>query len=144
MEKVKLLSILVIVFLITTVIFGSLSLYYFYQYENLKQSLKTKQIYVSLLIDFNNGTKIWYNKTTSPMTLFEYTYQVTNGKMEWKEYPYGKFITSILGVRQNENAGYYWMWYYYGFGKWNAGPVGADQYYLINGTIVKWSYEKIS
>jgi hypothetical protein len=139
--------------IILVIILGSLTGYYYSlyndaisKYNKLLEQISPKTfITVSLLIDFSNGTKIWYNKTASAgISLFEYTMNVTNGKVTYEEYSFGKFVTGILGKEQNGT--HYWMWYFWskGANTWAIGPVGADAYIIQDGDILMWRYEKPS
>jgi hypothetical protein len=140
--------------LVLVIILGSLTGYYYLLYNDTLdkynkllqeiQSPKTK-ISVALLIDFSNGTKIWYNRTVNiGITLFDYTWNVTNGKVTYQQYPFGKFVTGILEKEQNKT--HYWMWYFWSAGAntWVLGPVGADSYTIQDGEILMWRYEKPS
>jgi len=148
------LGILVIILISTTI-------YYYYQYTDISSKynelIKTKPITikVSLLIDFGNGTKRWFNGTTKlGSTMLDYTIEATNGRVVWVDYsspgrptytgaqgPADKsmaFVIEIMGVRQDEK--HYWLAYYYAFGNWTMLPVGAGQYMLGNNSIVAWVY----
>jgi hypothetical protein len=140
--------------LVLVIILGSLTSYYYLLYSDTLnkynkllqeiQSPKTK-ISVALLIDFSNGTKIWYNRTVNiGITLFDYTWNVTNGKVTYEQFPTGKLVTGILGKEQNSTLKYYWMWYFWskGANSWALGPVGADSYIIQDGDILMWRYEK--
>ena len=150
---------------ILVVILISTTLYYYYQYTDISakynELLSSKPIYikVNLLIDFGNGTKKWYNGTTTyGSTLLDYTIQVTNGNVVWIDYgsparptytgaqgsvdKSQAFVIAILGVKQDSK--HYWLWYYFAFGNWTMGPVGAGQYTLGNNSIVSWVYSSAS
>lgn len=150
------------VFAILMLIFASTTIYYYSQYADYKSKYESllaqspATIRVNLLIDFGNGTSKWFNSTAKAgISLLDYTIQVTNGQVAWIDYnnparptytstqgpqdKTGAFVISILGVTQDGKR--YWMWYYYAFGKWNTGPVGAGSYILGNNSIVKWSFE---
>jgi hypothetical protein len=154
------LGILVIILLSTT-------LYYYYQYTDISSKynelIKSKPVYihVSLLIDFGNGTKRWYNGTTpAGSTFLDYLIQVTNGQVEWVDYsnparptytgaqgPADKsmaFVISILGVKNTKD--HYWLFYYYStFEKnWVMLPVGAGQYVLGNNSMISCVYTTLS
>jgi hypothetical protein len=69
---------------------------------------------------------------------------VTNGKVTYQQYSFGKFVTGILGKEQNKT--HYWLWYFWskGANTWALGPVGADSYTIQDGDILMWRYEKPS
>jgi len=100
--------------------------------------------YVVVNVGFKYGSNLtWYNNTRVPAgsTLFDVTKLVA--KLEYKKYPYGVFIESINGVR-NEGS-YYWMWWRWDDNTgWILGPVGADRYVIGNGETYLWFYEDTS
>ena len=55
----------------------------------------------------------------------------------------GEFIDSIDGIRNDPEAGMYWMWYiwYENEMTWKYAPVGAGKYVLKDGDNIKFRYE---
>ncbi|MEM0090246.1 MAG: DUF4430 domain-containing protein [Nitrososphaerota archaeon] len=55
----------------------------------------------------------------------------------------GEFIESIDGLKNNPEAGKYWMWYIWNEEKleWEYAPVGADSYKLRDGDKIMFRYE---
>ncbi len=95
-------------------------------------------IQVSLLIDYGNTTRKWYNITaTLGATLFNLTRTVA--KIEYSYWstmePGHILITSI-----NDSAEGYWIWYNWDedSGDWVFGPVGCDAWMLKDGGVYKW------
>lgn len=150
------LSIVTVILLFTTIFYYFETIRYQDLYNDLKSDfsqlksdfsqLNELLISVSLLIDFGNGTSIWFNGTTlKGTTLFEYTFDVTNGKLEYKEFTgLGYYISSILGVSENVAENKYWLWYYFSENEWKLGEVGADSYVIKNKDILAWKYEQIT
>ncbi|MCD6088226.1 DUF4430 domain-containing protein [Candidatus Bathyarchaeota archaeon] len=105
--------------------------------------LKT-HMFINVLIDYGNGTEIWYNETEVPIgsSLLDVTRKVA--KVDYQLFQYGAFVTAING--RGGDPGYYWMWYFWNStsGKWEMGPVAADAYILHHGDTVSWVYEKAS
>lgn len=99
---------------------------------------------INILIDYGNGTKIWYNETEVPIgsSLLDATRNVA--KVDYQLFQYGAFVTAING--RGGDSGYYWMWYFWNSTsrKWEMGPVAADAYILHHGDTVSWVYEKPS
>ena len=124
----------------------NLNLYYYEAYTDSEQryarllSEDRKIISVNLLIEFNNGTRIWHNETLVPIgwTLFNLTIVTTGGRVEY-QIAYGSaFITSISGV--SRSGPLFWLWYSWNStsGGWASGMSGADQYVLLNGDTLAW------
>ncbi len=105
---------------------------------------KGEKGYVVVNIGFKQGDSLtWHNNTKVPAgsTLFDVTKLVAD--VEYKQYPYGVFIESIEGVR-NEGS-YYWMWWKWDNKMgWTLGPVGADRYVVGDGETYLWFYEDTS
>lgn len=123
----------------------SLNLYYYEAYIDAEQRYarllsEKKVISVDLLIEFNNGTRIWHNDTSVPIgwTLFNLTIVTTGGRVEYQAAYGSAFITSIDGV--GGSGPYYWLWYSWNStaGDWASGMSGADQHVLLDGETLAW------
>jgi hypothetical protein len=138
--------------LLCGVVLASYCSVYYYQ-----ESLKYQQLYgdalkelrqfkthmlVSILIDYRNGTKEWYNDTSVPIgtTLFNATREVA--KVNYTIYSFGAFVNAING--KGGDPGHYWLWYNWNStsNQWEMGMVGAGAFILHHGDIVSWVYEK--
>lgn len=55
----------------------------------------------------------------------------------------GEFIESVDGLRNNPDAGKYWMWYIWNKerAQWEYAPVGAGSYRLKDGDRIMFRYE---
>ncbi|MEM2321339.1 MAG: hypothetical protein QXS79_05610 [Candidatus Bathyarchaeia archaeon] len=96
---------------------------------------------VNILIDYGNGTLIWYNGTSVPRETNVLMATKVIAVVEGKEYPeMGIFVEAINGVR-NE-GGKYWIWYMWNPKKkdWEWGPVASDKYILHEGDTIMWKY----
>ena len=142
---------------ITALIFVSSASLYLYgrtienesRYDTLLSKLGEVAHKVNLLINFDNGTKIWYNGTYVPIdsNLFHLTLKITDGDVNYTNSQYGLFINSISGVGANPvDKSRAWLWWYYNptQEKWYIGEVGADQHILYAGEIIAWYYQDIS
>ena len=109
-------------------------------------------ISVDTLINYGNGTSIWYNETNVPIgsTLYSLTLQIANGHVgSVDEFPYGHFITSINGVTSDgigSNCNYCWgIWIYCpNSNGWMYSLYGADSLKLNNGDVVAWYIHDIA
>ncbi|MCX8171549.1 MAG: DUF4430 domain-containing protein [Candidatus Bathyarchaeota archaeon] len=112
-------------------------------YERAAADLKRLTMPVNILIDYENGTKVWYNNTAVPRETNVLMATKIVASVEGTEYPeMGTFVDSINGVR-NE-GGRYWIWYIWNpdKGSWEWGPVASDKYILHEGDTIMWKYEK--
>ncbi len=125
------------------------SVYYYMEYtkyrglyrEALSELKKySKYIFVDILIDYGNGTRVWYNGTLVPRgySLFDATRVIA--EVQYKRYSWGVFITEINGVSGDKTHA--WLWYQWNStsGKWEMGSVGADSFILRDGDVVSWVY----
>ena len=134
-----------------TILTTYLSIYYYteaqkYQTlynETLNELSKfSKYILVNILIDYGNGTAIWYNNTAvvGGSSLLEATKTVA--EVEYTEYSFGVFVSAINNVAGNQTHA--WLWYIWNStkGDWDLGPTGADSWILRDGDIISWVYTK--
>ncbi len=130
--------------LCTTIAAGALALNYNYKYTTLEKDYHTVltelddfTALVDIMIDYGNGTVVWYNDTRiqTGASLLEATGLATN--VEYQTSDFGSFITSVNGVEQDTT--HFWIWNLYD-GAWEMGPIGADQYSLHDGDVVGWTY----
>jgi hypothetical protein len=95
-------------------------------------------IQVSLVIDYGNTTRKWYN-VSAPLgtTLFNLTRTVA--KIEYSYWPIME-PGHILMTSIDNSAEGYWLWYYWDADsdEWVFGPVGCDAWMLIDGGVYKW------
>jgi hypothetical protein len=99
----------------------------------------------NILIDFGNGTSIWYNNTSvePQWNLYVATLVITQGNVNATYYPvYGEhLVTGIEGLQNNNAEGDYWLiWTYNSTALWQSAAVGADQLPMYNGSIYAWGY----
>jgi hypothetical protein len=108
--------------------------------ETLARNVETITLKVSLLVKYDNGTKIWFNNTLVPVgwTLLNLTIYALGGNVDYQVYPFGVFVTGINGVSQHGN--YYWFWYRWDpeTRDWVLGETGADAYVLKRGDVLAW------
>jgi hypothetical protein len=111
------------------------------EYQRTLGELERFTVTVNILIDYGNGTSVWYNDTRVAVgeSMLEATEQVAD--VDYSVTEYGAFINGVNGVSGELNR--YWIWSYYD-GGWQYGPVGADQWRLHSGDKVAWVYTEFS
>jgi len=117
--------------------------------SRLSKALSENTVVSSLVINFGNGTRVWYNNTMLPFgaSLLNLTIKATNNKVTYTIGKYGAFVSGIYDVgTKYSKPSYYWIWY-----KWNAtakqwemGSVSADGYKVLNGEVLGWVYANTS
>ncbi len=105
---------------------------------------------VNLLVDFGNGTVIWFNNTKVPKDydFYQVTLNVTRGNMaaEYYDSPIikGYLVTNILGVGCQDPCltGEYWsLWVWNGNNNcWNYSSQGASLLKVSTVSMVGWYY----
>jgi len=91
---------------------------------------------VNLMVDYGNGTRVWYNDTTAPPGLNAYAMSVLllGGRLGAVWYPqFGEhFIEGVNGV--NGTSSKSWFVWGSGPGGWVVSGTGADGITVVNGT----------
>ena len=110
----------------------------------LKLKPASAQVYsADILLNFGNGTRLWYNDTqVQPgWNLYTTTVVLTGGNMDATWYPsFGEhFVNGIEGVTGNANS--YWIaWTYNSTASWQQSKLGADLLPVYNGSVFAWVY----
>ncbi len=80
-------------------------------------STSTPTVDVNALIDFGNGTKLWFNHTVAPLgyDYYNVTYKVANGNVVavWSDSLKSYFVYKIMGVGCDAgdfSCGYWSLW----------------------------------
>lgn len=131
------------VLLCTTLVTGALALQYNTQFNTLEENydlllseLEDSTATVNILIDDGN-TRQWFNDTRVPLgsSFLNATMVVSEVEVQGSEW--GIFVFSIDEVGGDVN--HFWVWDYHEEG-WQMGPVGADQWTVHDGDILRWTY----
>jgi hypothetical protein len=98
---------------------------------------------VHMLVDFGNGTRIWYNDTNVQPGWNGYvaTLVFLDGRVQATWYPqFGEhFVTGIDGVADT-SADFWFLLTYNKTSSWQVAQVGADDIPMLNGTNFAWVY----
>ena len=108
-------------------------------------------ISVDTLVNYGNGTKVWYNETNVPIgsNFFDLSREI-DGNLGYVSEPLlGNFITTINGVKSNgvgSNCSICWgIWIYCAKdNSWMYSLYGADLLKLNNGDVLAWYLHDIS
>jgi len=96
-----------------------------------------------VLIDFGNGTRLWYNGTQVQPGWNTYveTVVLTRGDLQAQWYPdyQEHLISGIDGVSDSQTMGWF-LWTYNETASWQTSPVGADLLPVYNGSVLAWTY----
>ena len=131
------------VLLCTTIIAGVLAVQYNAkylasetEYNILLEELEDTTAKISVKIEYGEES-VWYNDTRVPLgtSLLNATSYVA--EIEAQSSDWGVFIVSINEVGGDANS--FWLWDYLD-DEWQAGPVGADQWTVHDGDILRWTY----
>ena len=96
---------------------------------------------VRMLVDYGNGTSVWYNDTAAQPGWNGYvvTLVLLGGDVQSQWYPqYGEhYVTGLGGVNQTSTTSWF-VWELAG-GSWARAQTGVDQIQIRNGTIMAWT-----
>jgi hypothetical protein len=151
MPSTKVLYTIIVVLLAAMLISSTFAAFYLFQYnraENnadvylseLRSSSASTQR-TSIMLDFGNGTLLWYNDTLveSGTNAYVATVMVAHVSATW--YPqYGEhFVTSIDNVTNSPQESWA-LWTHNGSLTWQVAQNGADLYQAIDGTVFAWTF----
>ncbi len=111
-------------------------------------ALRSRVVVVNVLIDYGNGTRVWFNSTVLRRGATVLDALMAVAKVNYTLGSYGAFVNSINGVANrvvSKNEGYYWMWYIYDRTSrtWRLGEVASNAYELSDGDVIMWKYQKV-
>jgi hypothetical protein len=144
----------IVVLIAAVLVSSTFAGYYLLQYQQaqgnsnlylseLKQASSSKPITTDILLDYGNGTRIWYNGTVVQpgWNLYLATTVVTKGDMNTTWYPsYGEHLVTGIGrVLNNANESWF-IWSYNLTSHWQVADNGADQLPTYTGSVYAWSY----
>ena len=111
--------------------------------NELKSATSSAPIATNMLLDFGNGTRVWYNGTVVQpgWNVYLVTVVVTHGNLNSTWYPsYGEHLVSaIYGVENNQNESWF-LWSYNSTASWQVAQEGADQLPASSGSVYAWAY----
>lgn len=113
-------------------------------YQNLASGNGRKALVfgVHMLVNFENGTRKWYNDTAAQPGWNGYvvTLVLLKGNVQATWYPqYGEHLVTGLGGMPQSASKSWFLWSSNG-GKWTQSQVGVDQLPIDNGTSFAWTF----
>ncbi len=96
-----------------------------------------------VLINFGNGTRVWYNNTRAQpgWNFYVETVVVENGNVVAKWYPqFGSHLVSAIGGVSSTQNKFWFVWTFSRAASWQQAPVGADQLMVLNGSTFAWTF----
>ena len=139
-------TILLLIIMITS----SATIYYYYEYKetsetnrNLLQNFEELHMDINLLINFGNGTVLYFNQTSIPIffTMYDSTLLITNNTVDstyYEEFD-SYFVNSIFDMQGNSTHG----WYAWEFknNKWVISNNGSNNIQLSSGDTIAWYFQ---
>jgi len=96
-----------------------------------------------ILIDFGNGTRLWFNdtKVQPGWNAYVETVVLSHGDLQAQWYPVYQehFLTGIDGVSDSQTMSWF-LWTYNKTASWQTSQVGADLLPVYNGSVIAWTY----
>ena len=96
-----------------------------------------------ILVDFGNGTSLWYNNThVQPgWNMYTETVVLSHGDLQAQWYPVYQehLLTGIDGIPDSQSMSWF-LWTYNKTASWQPSQVGADLLQVYNGSVIAWTY----
>jgi hypothetical protein len=97
----------------------------------------------NILLNFENGTRTWYNNTAVQpgWNLYLATVLITRGDMNATYYPQYQehLVTGLDGVQNSANESWF-IWTWNSTASWQVAQVGADQIPTPTGSVFAWTF----
>jgi len=121
------------------------------KYRGIVESLGRLSYSIDMLIDYGNGSQVWYNDSRIPLgwSLYNATVLILGDRVKSTYYPQynSHMIVSIDGVGgEPELKTWAWIIWHYNeeSHKWEAYELGADFIVPKDGEKVAWHYQDVS
>ena len=96
-----------------------------------------------ILLDFGNGTRLWYNNSQIQpgWNLYTATVVMTRGNMQATWYPaFGEHLVNAIDGVSGTRTNYWSIWTYNSTTLWQKAQVGADLIPVYDGSVLGWTY----
>ena len=97
----------------------------------------------NVLLNFGNGTRLWYNNSqVQPgWNFYTETVVLTGGNMQATWYPsFGEHLVNSIDGVSGTKTSYWIVWSYNSTALWQKAPVGADEIPVYNGSVLAWTF----
>jgi len=149
LEK-KLFTYVILAVLVWAILGTFVAGYYFVQfdiyhreYNNLADQFNSISLKVNILLDYGNGTRVWYNNTVLPLgsTAFNATCSIAD--VDKKDYgePLGILVTSINGVANNNPYGWFYCYWDSKNSEWIFPTHSCAKHILHEGDTIAFTYD---
>jgi hypothetical protein len=110
---------------------------------NLSNMMESLSLRVNLLINYGNGTLVWYNNTALPVGSTAFTAVMGVAKVEYKDYgqELGILVTSINGLANNSPQGWFYWYVNTSNSTWVSPEYSCAKYILHRGDTISFAYE---
>lgn len=134
-------------FVVLTIVFGSLSAYFYTQNASLREEVASLNVPIKVNLgigSYTNKSIEWYNMSVSEGYNLYQAMVKAGWRINYTNYGIeGYYITAINGLSNNNSASTYWTYWVYLGGTqncWAEGPSAANTYYLLPNETVVWYY----
>jgi hypothetical protein len=99
-------------------------------------------MFISVLLDYGNGTSEWYNNTlvSRGANILNATFSIA--QVQYYMGQWGAFVSSINGVGGDDNT--FWIYNVWNSTSlsWEMGLVASNAHILREGELFAWAYQK--
>lgn len=134
----------VLAYTVWSVIATAYTGYYYMQYKQLENTLKTMQslvLKVNVLINYGNETKEWHNATLVPVGATVFNATVAVAEVDYTMYGEDAMINSINGVQYTQDAGWIWWIWDPSTSQWKPTLEATNKHILTDGETIGWNYQ---
>ena len=113
---------------------------------NLSNMMESLSLRVNLLINYGNGTLVWYNDTALPVGSTAFTAVMGVAKVEYKDYgqELGILVTSVNGLASNSSQGWFYWYMTTSNSTWVSPEYSCAKYILHRGDTISFAYESFA
>lgn len=113
---------------------------------NLSNMMESLSLRVNLLINYGNGTLVWYNNTAMPVGSTAFTAIMAVAKVEYRDYgqELGILVTSINGLASTFSQGWFYWYVNTSNSTWISPEYSCGKYILHRGDTIGFAYESFS
>ncbi len=114
------------------------------EYNYLTDQLDAISIKANIVINYGNGTKVWYNNTVLPLGSTAFiAINITVNTVEYTDYggDLGILVTSINGVANDGPYGWFYCYWNHEEFEWKFPDHSSSRHILHDGDVVAFTYD---